>query len=220
MEIKLTNGGIALIDDLDYELVSKHKWYRSYNGYAISHNLIKMHRLILSAKNGEIVDHINGDTLNNTRSNLRVVTRCENIHNQKKRSGTKNNYKGVNFVNSLGLYQSRCRMCHNDYYLGLFKSEVAAAYAYNKKAQELSSTILLNKLDYSIEELEQMLLTDRVTQPKAENKSVKGLYWHKRKNKWELRLRKNGIIYYGGSYQNEANAIEALYKLKKQLDGF
>jgi len=100
-----------------------------------------MHRLITKAKDGELVDHIDRNKLNNTRSNLRIVDREGNVHNQKKRTNTNNNFKGVQFIKRLGLWQSRCRIYGNDYFLGYYKTEIAAAYAYNKKATELSDCI-------------------------------------------------------------------------------
>jgi hypothetical protein len=80
-EIPLTQGKVALIDDSDYELVSKYKWYVHHRGrcwYAtrkirIDGKLIQqhLHRLLLDAQPGEDVDHINGDGLDNQRNNSR-----------------------------------------------------------------------------------------------------------------------------------------------------
>lgn len=208
-------GQKILVSEIDFEFLNSKKWWIS-NGYAISWDKReKMHRLILKAKNGEIVDHIDRNKLNNTRENLRIVNKEENVHNQKKRTNTKNNYKGTQFIKKLGLWQARCRIYGNDYFLGLYVNEISAAYAYNKKAIELSDKILLNKFDLSNEELEKMLISDLRTIQDAEKKSnQKGVYWHKKsgrmKNgKWEAKIRLNGKYKSLGRFDNEIDAINA-----------
>jgi len=214
--IILTKGYSALVDDDDYDFLSQWKWYLS-NGYAINNDgRKKMHRLVTKAKQGEIVDHIDRNRLNNTKSNLRIVGISENVHNQKKRSNTENNYKGVNFIKSNGLWQSRCRIYGDDYFLGLYKCEIAAAYAYNKKALELSDCILINKIDLPIELLEEKLITERVTYEHAENKSnYKGVYWKKKSGrarcgKWYAIVIINKKRHWLGSFINEIDAINAV----------
>ena len=174
-----------------------------------------MHRLIMKAKDGELVDHIDRDKLNNTRANLRIVDREGNVHNQKKRGNTNNNYKGTQYIKRLGLWQARCRIYGNDYFLGHFKSEIAAAYAYNKKAIELSDCILLNEFDLPFSKLEEMLILD-LQHPEAERQSEqKGVYWHKKSGrmkcgKWEAKIRVNGKYKTLGRFIDETDAINAV----------
>jgi hypothetical protein len=214
-EILLSKGDKTIVDDCDYEYLSQWKWYLS-NGYAISNDRKKMHRIIMKAKEGEIVDHIDRDKLNNSRTNLRIISREGNVHNQKKRINTFNNYKGTQYVKKLGLWQSRCRINGNDYYLGLYKTEIASAYAYNKKAIELSEYILLNEFDIYIDELEKMLITDSAKKPPAEKKSKqKGLYWHKKSGRmkqgdWEVKVRVDGKYKSLGRFINEQDAIDRI----------
>lgn len=95
--IPLTRGLFALVDDEDFPLVSNLKWHlqpisRKLGGYyAIngrggskpsSNGRIRMHRLILGAKPSQLVDHINGDGLDNRRCNLRIATTSENNANR------------------------------------------------------------------------------------------------------------------------------------------
>lgn len=88
-EIPLKNGGVALVDDCDFAELSKRYWKRSDMGrhqYAhtyIDRKMVGMHRVILAAHlTGKlVVDHINGDGLNNTRANIRVATVSENAKN-------------------------------------------------------------------------------------------------------------------------------------------
>ena len=89
--IKLNEENWALVEEADYPLVASHKWYAVKDGhhtYAATN--IKngdgyfnkrMHLLLLEAKKGEIVDHINRDGLDNRRQNLRIVNRAQNRMN-------------------------------------------------------------------------------------------------------------------------------------------
>lgn len=90
MEIELTRGFKAVIDDDDFELIRGFKWRahssRTYiyaAGRAPGIACMLMHRLITGAENGMYVDHIDHDTLNNRRSNLRVCSASENGCNRK-----------------------------------------------------------------------------------------------------------------------------------------
>lgn len=215
-EINLKGGSVALVDDEDYDFLMKRKWCVCL-GYAVGgRGPAKMHRLVLDAKPGEIVDHIDRNKLNNQRSNLRIVDREGNVHNQQKRTGTANNYKGTNFIKKIGLWQSRCRIRGNDFFLGYFSSEEAAAYAYNKKAQEHSDTILLNDIGLPVETLEEMLVNDRRAIPVAENVSrYAGVYWYKKRGRasrayWAATLRVGGKHKMLGLFDTEKEAAAAI----------
>jgi hypothetical protein len=84
---------------------------------------------------GFFVDHINGDTLDNRRENLRVCTRKENNQNCNKR-GTlpKSKYKGVVWVKKVGKWKAQIKSDKKTIYLGYFKDELLAAKAYNSAA--------------------------------------------------------------------------------------
>lgn len=100
--IQLTRGKTAVIDDGDYEKVSRHKWafLSSGTGYAtarINKKSILLHRFILNAPSGLDVDHIDHDGLNNVRENLRVCKRSENIANSRLYINNTSGRKGVCF---------------------------------------------------------------------------------------------------------------------------
>ncbi len=83
------NQEIYTIIDKDDEWVLKHKWYLSCFGYARStikvdgkQVLCNLHRLVFNTPEGLDTDHINGDRLDNRKSNLRAVTRQQNMHNR------------------------------------------------------------------------------------------------------------------------------------------
>lgn len=92
-EIPLTRGKVALVDDDDWPLVAEIKWHALVKKSvcyaqakpARSGPSILMHRVILGAKRGQIVDHINGDGLDNRRRNLRLTTPSGNATNNRVR---------------------------------------------------------------------------------------------------------------------------------------
>lgn len=109
-EIQLTKGYVTIVDDEDYEYLCKQKWHAKEAGGSLVYACgktwdpatkksgnIKMHRIImkLTDKNSS-VDHIDGDGLNNRKSNLRICSRKENSKNQRhSRSGK---WKGVSLT--------------------------------------------------------------------------------------------------------------------------
>ncbi len=98
-EIQLSNGGVAIVDADDYERINRWRWARSPNGYAgrtaTGGKKVLMHRQILGAKEGDEVDHINREKLDNRRSNLRFVTRSQNMHNRPRQKNNTSGAKGV-----------------------------------------------------------------------------------------------------------------------------
>jgi hypothetical protein len=136
--IQLRNGREALIDDADAELVSDYAWY-SFSVRRVEYvaadqggKRIYLHRLIARPAEGQEVDHINCDGLDNRRSNLRVCSHAQNLANQRHQEReTYSRHKGVTYDKRRGkwLAQAKARKIH--YNLGTFKSEDDAARAYN-----------------------------------------------------------------------------------------
>jgi hypothetical protein len=103
--IPLTKGMFAIVDPEDVELLSAHKWHasKSQGAYYASAGIYvdgeqvhqTMHRLVKNNPEGLYIDHINGNTLDNRKSNLRVCTPTENRINSKVRKDNKSGYKGV-----------------------------------------------------------------------------------------------------------------------------
>jgi hypothetical protein len=141
-EVSLTKGKFALVDDEDFELVCKYKWYAVtnksgiwYASTTIGGNSFGMHRLILGIK---YVDHIDRDGLNNQRNNLRPTNPSLNMANAKKRgTNTTSQYKGVSWSLYKQKWQASASKDGKRYFLGYFSSEIEAAKAYDRKLEEL-----------------------------------------------------------------------------------
>lgn len=209
--VPLYNGHFAKVDDEDYDKVMQYKWYKN-NGYAIaSSSLVKMHRFVMNAPDGLTVDHIDRDRLNNTKANLRVLSLAHNIHNCEKRSNTITRYKGVHKPKGKDYYQARCKMNKTQLYLGHFRTDHAAAIAYNRKASELSEYARLNKILIPISCEESYMNENRVRPKVGEKVSlVKGVVWNKSTGYWNCTVWDKGVKkkIFLGSFKKESDAIE------------
>jgi hypothetical protein len=122
----INNGDILFIVDKDKKsIVDKLRWKKTKRGYVIHSNRngknILMHRLITNAKEFEVVDHINGNKLDNRVNNLRVTSQQVNSCNRKAKSQSKTGILGIN-VTSSGKF-SACIMTHGKAtHIGSFKS--------------------------------------------------------------------------------------------------
>ena len=93
-----------------------------------------MHRVLLNAPKGLQVDHINHDTLDNRKENLRLVTADQNNCNLRTRSGSLSGFKGVSFHKRIGKFQARIQLAGREIYLGYFTNAEEASEVYKKAA--------------------------------------------------------------------------------------
>lgn len=143
--IKLTNGSIALVDDEDFDWISKFNWYflkanRSDNGYAYTTKKgmsILMHRLIMNTPKGLFTDHINRNKLDNRKENLRIVTPSENNLNTKLKSTNTSGYRGVTFHKEKRKFMSQLSFNNNYFFLGYFDNPKDASRAYEEKLGQI-----------------------------------------------------------------------------------
>lgn len=138
--IKLTQGFETIVDDDDYEVLSKYKWcaIKDKRGsvYAVrgSRKLrrhIFLHRVILNNPSAQQCDHKNGNTLDNRKENLRACTPRQNAFNRRKSNivGLTSKYKGVSWNKKRKIWRA---FIYNagQVYLGSFNSEEDAYKAY------------------------------------------------------------------------------------------
>jgi hypothetical protein len=148
-ELHLTSGHVVLLDDADVYEVCKFSWHVNTSGYCCrgfrhngKHGHQLMHRQLLNAPDGVDVDHINGNTLDNRRANLRLATKSQNHQNKAKISHVKGKrpssvYKGVSFDKKTGRWKTSIRKERKSKptFLGYYVTEQDAAAAYNQAAK-------------------------------------------------------------------------------------
>jgi hypothetical protein len=145
--VPLAAGVQAVVDASDFGLISGHGWSLDPRGrYAVAYSdlcdlsrRVWMHRLIMNPLPHEVVDHIDGDGLNNQRSNLRICSRAENGRNRRKqrtRAATASRFKGVSWDITNKKWRARIVVGGKQRSLGNFKSEVDAAKAYDVAAKK------------------------------------------------------------------------------------
>ena len=145
--IPLTQGYEAIIDADDVPLVEHLQWHASpirTNTYALAATwvngktkLVRLHRIIMRPADGQVVDHIDGDGLNNRRSNLRFASHQQNNCNSKRRADNRSGVKGVFWDKQRRKWQAQISVGGRSIALGRFASLDAAAAAYADASQRL-----------------------------------------------------------------------------------
>lgn len=145
-QVRVGQGAYAIVDDCDYELVSKYTWKAKRdksNIYAIAavwvdgkRTTIRMLRVILATQPSATVDHINGNGLDNRRDNLRLCSHSENNRNRQKRGKFTSMYKGVHLPTGRNRWDASIKVDGKTMRLGSFVSEIDAAKAYDMAARE------------------------------------------------------------------------------------
>lgn len=141
--IPLSRGFFSLIDKEDENLVKKWNW--SYvGGYARRQSkgrTYSMHREILGLTGSSFpfVDHINGDKLDNRKSNLRLCNESQNSANTKLESSNTTGFRGVSLDKNFKVpkYRAVITFKNKQYYLGSYQTKEEAAIAYNIEAVKL-----------------------------------------------------------------------------------
>jgi len=137
---------VALVDDSDYDIVSTYNWHLHksghkfyaktsiYNsGYQCS---LYLHRLIMGVNPEFEIDHINGDSLDCQRSNMRVTNRTGNMRNKSPHRNGTSRFKGVSWHKATKKWTTCIYINKKQHTIGYFDNEIAAALAYNAYALE------------------------------------------------------------------------------------
>jgi len=145
-EIRLSRGLVALVDDADFDAVNRFRWHAQPHRatfYAVRNlprsegrrSTERLHRFL--AGHWAIVDHINGNGLDNRRANLRPATNAENCANRPGIQGTSSVFKGVSWMKRNRKWAARIGHSGRQRHLGLFADEEEAARAYDAAARDL-----------------------------------------------------------------------------------
>jgi hypothetical protein len=150
VQIKVgTSGDVALVNAADAARVRKYRWqlhksdgplrYARAEFWVNRKRLrLSMHRLVMDARPGQVLDHIDGNGLNNQRANLRFCTHAENLRNRRKRLASEQNpYKGVYLRQKGWLCIIRDPTLKQQMVIGVFDDPVTAAKAYDEVAARL-----------------------------------------------------------------------------------
>ena len=144
-QIPLTQGLYAVVDDDDFEELNRHKWTARRNRpggvtYAArgrkasdppGAQQVRMHRAVMGdPQRGLEIDHINGNGLDNRKSNLRFTDAALNRANSRKFRNSKNRYKGVRKTTS-GRWQALVTINHKQIHIGTYDDPLDAARAFD-----------------------------------------------------------------------------------------
>jgi hypothetical protein len=145
--VPLTRGYEAIIDTADIPLVAEYNWFaitpghtvyartnRTENGKQAS---VVMHRVIIGARSGQIVDHINCNGLDNRRANLRFATTAQNTQNQRRNSANTSGFKGVHWHRQNQVWRAQIQVNSKRRHIGCFETAEAAYEAYCLEASRL-----------------------------------------------------------------------------------
>ena len=167
-KIELTQNQVSLVSDEDFEFLNQWKWCAHYapgikGFYAIRNEpvgytngkskrkTLRMHRQIMRSVLGreleskEVIDHINHDTLDNRRENLRIVSHRQNLQNQKRKTKKSSKYPGVSWVCPRQKWRAYINLNGKIKHLGHFTDEREAAKAYERACRELVGEELVCK---------------------------------------------------------------------------
>ncbi|HYF49092.1 MAG TPA: HNH endonuclease [Planctomycetota bacterium] len=151
-EIPLTQGYVAIVDDADYDRLASRSWQALRlspdHVYAVHMRRtggkgggrvvrVYMHRELMGAESQRLIDHANGNTLDNRRENLRFATPSQNAQNSRKRPGCTSMFKGVSWHKRSRRWRAKIKANGQEQHLGSFLTEDAAREAYQQAAARL-----------------------------------------------------------------------------------
>lgn len=140
-KIPLTQSKYALVDDEDYVILSMmnwrahvNKWGNWYAWTRVDRKQISMHRFIINPPNNFLIDHKDGDGLNNTKINLRACTHGQNNTNTRLKRANTSGFKGVDWRRKDNLWRAAIRFNGTKIHLGQFSTKEEAAKKYDEAA--------------------------------------------------------------------------------------
>lgn len=147
-KIPLTQGKFAIVDDADFGRLMQYKWRfdasrAARGGCDFAHGRVTMEQEIMHPPKGRVVDHRDGNRLDNRRRNLYICTPTENARNRRKQKGCSSHFIGVSLHHNrkwVAYYHKGGRQ----YYLGSYTLEEQAAKVRDAKIVSLGLNDKLN----------------------------------------------------------------------------
>ncbi len=178
---------------------------------------VLMHRFLVDCPEEYIIDHINGDTLDNRRENLRIVSNAENCQNR--RSGnrdSKSGIRGVHWDKQSNKWKSLIYVGKNKYYLGLYDDKEKAGEIASK-ARAILMTHSNEPKEYINIKVTELLRTNEQGYRNNKSSGIRGVSWHKIRGKWGAYLGRNKKQIILGYYDDIEDAAAAVAEARKNL---
>lgn len=136
---------ILLIDAEDGHLLNEYTWYVASDGYVVAdtgnrkdgtRKILRLHRLVMGATAGQIVDHVNRDKLDCRKSNLRFANNSTNGMNRSVQANSKSGIKGVSWSKQKNKWRITCSVMGRQHHLGYAKNIDEARLKYAQKIKK------------------------------------------------------------------------------------
>lgn len=191
------------------------KTKRSAGKYYVHSNLnggtVYLHRFLIDAPKGIQVDHIDGNPLNNCRSNLRIVTDSENKQNRHKLDNrNKSGYRGVFWNNQHKKWSAKLQINNKQYHVGHFDDVHEAGQA----AAEARRQFMTHAQESQAKESLADWVKPKKDKTKTSKSGIHGVCYNKQTGRWMAILTKNGESKYIGSYETTEEAAKAVEDAK------
>jgi hypothetical protein len=172
---------------------------------------VLMHRLIMDCPDDKFVDHINHDTLDNRKVNLRIVTKGENTRNLKgaRSDNSSTGYRGIT-KNTDGMFKLDVSVSNKRYHLGTYKDLEQA-----KNIMDEVHSLVESYGDNFNEELLKPYLPDKEVPYRNYKNKARNVYWDERYQHWFVKVYHNKKSFYFGSYKILEEAVTAATEARK-----
>lgn len=175
---------------------------------------VRMHRVIMNPSAEMVIDHINGNSLDNRKSNLRIVTQAENTHNLVNlKSHNKTGVTGVSFNKKNGKWLVQLTVNKVRVFYKL--------YTDFEEAKDASKLVRAKYMPHSLEardnEIDKNAQIDNTfNKPFSTNirSGIRNVYWNKKVNKWYVMIKNK----YFGAYQNISDAEKVAIEKRNEMN--
>ncbi len=213
--IPLTKGKVAIVDEADAEMLSQYRWCYLNVGYAARHERIDgkdrtilMHRFLLCASSDQLVDHINGNGLDNRRVNIRLCTKADNQRNQRRNNKNTTGYKGVSFDKARGKYSASIQVFGTQIHLGRFSTAEEASMAYEDAARQHHGEFAYAHSANAVPAVSSERAISIVERPTFSS-GYRGVSWKKQRGVWAANIHIQGRQKHLGVFTSEQDAARA-----------